>query len=270
AAEVLLGAERELDDHGVRVQTLAHLRDDAFEVRAHAVHLVDEREAGHAVAVGLPPDRLRLRLDAADAAEDDDPALQHAERALDLDREVDVPRRVDDVDAVVAPEAGGGGRGDRDATLLLLDHPVHDGGALVHFADLVADARVVEDALGGRGLAGIDVGHDADVARLIEGYGAWHGLGTREWGAERLPAVVREGLVGLRHPVRVLLLLHRATASIGRVQDLACHPLHHRLLGPGARMLHEPTHRERHPALRSDLDRDLIRRAADAAGTHLD
>jgi hypothetical protein len=55
-----------------------------------------------------------------------------------------------------------------DAALLLLHHPVHRGGAFVDLADLIVDARVVEDALGTRGFAGIDVGHDADVASTIE------------------------------------------------------------------------------------------------------
>ena len=54
-----------------------------------------------------------------------------------FDGEVDVARRVDDVDAVVLPETGRGGRGDRDAALLLLRHPVHGGLAVVDFADLV-------------------------------------------------------------------------------------------------------------------------------------
>jgi hypothetical protein len=53
---------------------------------------------------------LGLRLDARDAVEHRDRAIEHAQRALDLDREVDVARRVDDVDPVVVPEAGGGGR----------------------------------------------------------------------------------------------------------------------------------------------------------------
>ena len=70
---------------------------------------------------------------------------------------------------VVAPEAGGRGGGDGDAALLLLLHPVHRRGALVDLADLVVDARVVEDALGGRGLARIDVRHDADVAGAARG-----------------------------------------------------------------------------------------------------
>ena len=51
---------------------------------------------------------------------------------------------------------------------MLLLHPVHRGAAVVDLADLVVDAGVVEDALGRRRLAGIDVGHDADVANLAQ------------------------------------------------------------------------------------------------------
>ena len=104
---------------------------------------------------------------------DRDRAVEHAQRALDLDGEVDVARGVDDVDAVAVPVAGGRGRGDGDAALLLLDHPVHGRGALVDLADLVVLAGVEEDALGGRGLARVDVGHDADVANFVEGVLAW-------------------------------------------------------------------------------------------------
>ena len=116
------------------------------------------------VAVGLTPDRLGLRLDARHRAEHRDRAVEHAQRALDLGGEVDVPRRVDDVDPVVAPEAGRRGGGDRDAALLLLHHPVHGRGAVVDLADLVVDPRVEEDPLGSRRLTGIDVRHDADIA----------------------------------------------------------------------------------------------------------
>jgi hypothetical protein len=38
----------------------------------------------------------------------------------------------------------------------------------VGVADLVVDAGVEQDALGRRGLAGVDVRHDADVADLVE------------------------------------------------------------------------------------------------------
>ena len=67
---------------------------------------------------------------------------------------------------------------------------------------------------------------------------AWHDVGR----AAALPAVVREGLVGLRHPVRVLLLLDRAAAAVGGVEHLAGEPLDHGLLGTRARVLDEPAH----------------------------
>ena len=44
-----------------------------------------------------------------------------------------------------------------------------DGGALVDLADLVGLAGVVEDPLGRRGLARVDVGDDPDVAVALEG-----------------------------------------------------------------------------------------------------
>jgi hypothetical protein len=103
-----------------------------------------------------------------------DRAVEHAQRALDLDGEVDVARRVDDVDAMAVPLAGGRGGRDRDAALLLLLHPVHRRGALVDLAELVGAPRVEQDALGRGRLAGIDVRHDPDVAGLLEGVSTWH------------------------------------------------------------------------------------------------
>src|SRR4026208_2018203 len=76
----------------------------------------------------------------------------------------------------------------------------------------------------------------------------------------RLPAVVREGLVGLRHPVDVVLLLVRAALLVQRGHELAGEPrpvrprpLHappgklcrHALLAAVAGVLHDPAQRER-------------------------
>src|SRR5690606_11540419 len=99
------------------------------------------------VLVGLAPDGFGLRLDTGDRVEDGDGAVEDAQRTLDLDREVDVTRGVDDVDPVALPLTGGGGGGDGDPPLLLLLHPVHGGGTLMGFTDLVGSAGVVEDAL---------------------------------------------------------------------------------------------------------------------------
>ncbi len=183
ALEVPLGADRQLDRHGVGAEPVDHRLHTALEVGADAIHLVDVGDPRDVVLVGLAPHGLRLRLDAGDGVEQRDRPVEHAQRALDLDGEVDVPGRVDDVDAVVLPLRGGGGRGDRDAALLLLFHPIHRGGAVVDLADLVGAPRVVEDALGRGRLARVDVGHDPDVAGVLECELTWHGLGCGEEGA---------------------------------------------------------------------------------------
>ena len=138
-----------------------------MEVCPNAIHLVDEAEARHVVLVGLAPHSLGLRLYASHSIEDRHRAVQYAQRPLNLYGEVDVARSVDDVDPVVGPEACRRGGGNSNSALLLLDHPVHGRRTLVNFADLVVLTGVVEDPLRGRGLAGIDVSHDADVSNFL-------------------------------------------------------------------------------------------------------
>jgi len=75
---------------------------------------------------------------------------------------------VDDVDSVVVPDASSSSRCNGDTALLFLRHVVHGCCAVVHFTDLVALACVIQDALGRCCLAGVDVGHDADVAGALE------------------------------------------------------------------------------------------------------
>ena len=148
-------------------EPLAHHPDRPEEVGPDPVHLVDEGDPRDPVLVGLAPDGLALGLDPADRAEDGDRAVEDPERPLDLDREVDVPGGVDQGDLVVVPIAGRGGRGDRDPPLALLLHPVHRGGAFVHLAHAVDLPREVEDPLAERGLARINMGHDADIADVL-------------------------------------------------------------------------------------------------------
>ena len=68
---------------------------------------------------------------------------------------------------VVPGERHAGGV-DRDAALLLLGIEVGVGRALVDLAHAVAGAGVVQHPLGDGGLAGVDVGDDADVAELCK------------------------------------------------------------------------------------------------------
>ena len=166
--ERVLLSDGDVDGDGRGAEPVAHGLHRGLEVGAGAVHLVDERDARDAIAVGLPPDRLRLRLDAGDRVEDGDRAVEHAQAPLDLDGKVHVAGRIDNVDPIVAPLRGRRRRRDGDAALLLLLHPVHRRGALVHLAHLVGAAGVVEDPLGRRRLARVDVGDDPDVADAVQ------------------------------------------------------------------------------------------------------
>jgi hypothetical protein len=168
ARKVVFAADGDLNRDGIALKLRADLIEGAGKVGPDAVHLVDETDARDAVLVRLPPHGFRLRLDAGDRVEHGDGAVEDAERPLDLGGEVHMAGGVDDVDAMVAPHAGRRRRRNGDAALLLLLHPVHHGRTFMHLTDLVGDAGIEQDALGRRRLAGIDVGHDADVAAAIE------------------------------------------------------------------------------------------------------
>src|SRR5947208_5377184 len=86
----------------------------------------------------------------------------------------------------------------------------------------------------------------------------------------RLPAVVRKGLVGLRHPVDVVLALERPTLLIQRVEDLRGELLLHAFLAPVPGEIDEPPHRERACAALRHLDGNLVVGPADATALHLE
>ena len=157
-----------LQEHRGGLEALPHHLQAPGQIRPHAVHLVDEGQPGHAVAVGLAPHRLRLGLHAAHRIENRHHTVEHPEGALHFNGEIHVPRRVDDVDAMVLPVAGGGSAGDGDAAFLFLGHPVHRGLAVVHFAQAVRYPGVKEDALRGGGFTGVDVGHKPNIPYPVQ------------------------------------------------------------------------------------------------------
>src|SRR3954454_3600749 len=87
---------------------------------------------------------------------------------------------------------------------------------------------------------------------------------------QSLPAVVRERLVGLRHPVHVVLALERVPLRLERVEDLTGKLVAHVLLAAVAGERDEPAQRERAPAALRHLHGHLVVRAADAAAAHLE
>ncbi|MNL03037.1 hypothetical protein D3C87_1235620 [compost metagenome] len=167
-AEVAFRADGQLHRHGFHAETLFHHRDHAQEIRAEPVELVDEGDARHAVLVREAPIRLGLWLHACNAVEHDHGTIEHTQRTVHFDVEVDVAGRVDQVDLRCVPADRDGRAADGDAALLLLRLEVHAGRATAHVADAMALAGIEQDAFGGGGLARVDVGNDADVADVSE------------------------------------------------------------------------------------------------------
>ena len=80
-----------------------------------------------------------------------------------------------------------------NAALLFLLHPVHNGCAFMHFADLVGPTGVIQDPLGRGGLTGIDVEPLIPIFRI---FSEWYGAGHKcflfsKAASQRLPAIMQ-------------------------------------------------------------------------------
>ncbi len=146
------------------MQTLAHLPVNLEEVGSLAIHFVDEGDPRHTIFGSLTPNRLGLGLNPAHRAINHAGTIKDTHRTFHFDGEIDMPGRVDDVDPMLgivqahAPPIGrGGGGGDGDPTLLLLLHPIHGRGTVMHFAYFVIDSGIEQHTLGGRRLTRINM-----------------------------------------------------------------------------------------------------------------
>ena len=141
---------------------------DALGLGAGKVDLVDERddlEVGVHGHHGVGP---RLRLDALGGVDHEHGAFACGQAAADLVGEVDVARRVDEVELVGFAIIGGivdayGLAFDGDAALALDVHAVKQLG--LHIA-MRHGARHLQNAVGERGLAMIDMGDDAEISDM--------------------------------------------------------------------------------------------------------
>lgn len=229
AGEAVLPPDRQLHDQRRRVQATPDRLDGGVEVGARAVQLVDERDPRHAVPIRLAPHGFALRLDARDGVEHGDGAVEHPQRALDLVGEVDVAGRVDEGEAVAGPRAAHGRGEDGDAAVAFLRVEVGDGGAVVDLARPVDDAGTVQDPFGDGGLAGVDVGEDAEVADVVEVRGAHGAVLVRKirFRAARFRVTVHKGLSRVRcqprgrhrgpEDTRITSKRERETAMRGRM-----------------------------------------------------
>ncbi len=167
----LPGLGRDGEDLVVRrTGQLVQLHLGLGDVAARQVDLVEHRDDLEVVVDGEVGVGHRLRLDALGRVDQQHGTLAGGEAPRDLVGEVDVARRVDEIELVGLAVAGGVGDADRlaldgDAALALQVHLVEQ--LLLHVAR--GDrAGALEDAVGQGRLAVVDVGDDAEVADVVE------------------------------------------------------------------------------------------------------
>jgi hypothetical protein len=117
------------------------------------------------------------------------------------------------------PVTGSRSGSDGDTTLLLELHVIHGSRAFVHFTDLIVDTGIEKHALCSRRLAGIDVGHDADVTNSVEIF-LGHDKILRTNPTTELPPEVRERLVGFSHAVGILTFLDCRSPALSCIEQL--------------------------------------------------
>src|SRR5471032_1392757 len=89
-------------------------------------------------------------------------------------------------------------------------------------------------------------------------------------GGLRLPTEMREGPVGLRHLVRVFLLLHDRARVVVGIHDLGGERVTHRDALAAARGVDDPAQGQALLAVKGNFDRHLVGGATDAAALHLE
>src|SRR5690606_1246142 len=171
APEIIFCTDRQLQGYSVAAKPLLHLLAHVEKIGSGAVHLVDKTDTRNLVIVGQSPVGFRLRLNAVDGAEQKYQPVKHTQRPVYLYGKVDVTRCIDDIYMVfvsaIVPEHGRGRGSNGDTPLLLLRHPVHGRSAIVHFAYLVADTSIIQDALRSRGLSRVNMGSDTNIPGVI-------------------------------------------------------------------------------------------------------
>ena len=162
------GADRDCDDDRLGVEALLDIVDDGVEIGALAVHLIDKGDSGNVVFIRLTPDGFALRFDALARAENDDAAVENAERAFDFRGEIDVSGRVDEIKDVSVPVESYARGVNGNSAFAFFRVKVGDRSSRVDHADLMNELRVEEHLLGNGRLARVDMGDNADISQFFQ------------------------------------------------------------------------------------------------------
>jgi hypothetical protein len=135
-----------------------------FGAGVGAVDLVDHHDRPQTAAQRLGDDELGLRHRPFSRVDEHQHAVDHREDALDLAAEIGVARRVDDVDARLAPHEGGAFGENRDAALAL--EVVRIEGTLGDLLVGAEHAGLTQKLIDQRRLAVVDMRDDRDVTNI--------------------------------------------------------------------------------------------------------
>ena len=158
------GTNRQLQSQRGGTETVFNHIQATIEVCADTIHLVAETNTGNAVFVSLTPNGFGLRFNTGNGVEYGNRTVEHAQGTFNFNREVNVARRINDIDAVSFPETGSCRGSNGNTAFLFLFHPVHGGSTVMGFADFVVYTGIIQNTFSGRCLTGIDVSHDTDVS----------------------------------------------------------------------------------------------------------
>jgi len=166
--ETILLSHRKLQKERACFQFRTDLSDHIIEICAYAVHFVYEGDFRDQVFVSLMPHSFRLWLDPPHGTENGNNAIEHPQGSFHLNRKIDMPRGIDQMNLVIPPMASGDGRGNGNAAFLFLLHPIHYRRAIVDFTNLVGPTGIVKYPLTHGSLASVDMSNDSDVAYFPE------------------------------------------------------------------------------------------------------
>ena len=204
AGQLVLGSDREVDGDALRAELRAKLVERSEEVRAFAVEHVHEDDACKPEVFRAVPVARGLHLDAHDAADRDERALDDVQRGDRVTLEARLAGRVDEVDLAALPLDVRERVRDRHLALLLVLVPVGDRRSLLDDAQPIRRTRLEEHRLDERGLSCAAVTDDGDVADL-SGLDCGHASAPPGWFARDLS----EARLGIP---RVTLPVHEVAA----------------------------------------------------------
>ena len=174
------------------------------DVGVRQIDLVDHRDDRQALLVGEVDVGHRLRLDALGRVDDQQRAFAGREAARDFIGEIDVARRVEQVEPVFLPVLRRVThrhrvRLDRDPALALEIHRVEE---LVLLLAVVDRAGALEQPIRQGRLAVIDVRDDAEIAGQLDRHEGAHYAGAPEGGQRTRPVTRTATTHSVCHPDR--------------------------------------------------------------------